>query len=580
MRARYVWAAFAVFLALLLMAMGWITLTALRLDRAEAEAGRRAVLEENIRLALWRMDSALAPVIARENARPYFDYTPFHPSEQVYTRMFAPIKRGDVLVPSRLLNFKSRFVLLHFQFDDMGRITSPQVPSGNMRDLAETGYMTGAGIETHAERLKRLGRTLNRSHLLAGLRRSGMENVPAGPQVAVANNFNMMSQRVRNTTEFQARYRKVNPRALQQESKRMPIHGGRIQEGVLTPLCVNGLLILARKVTVNGSEYLQGCWLDWKQIKDWLLSDIRELLPDASLERTESVESTRSERMLATVPMRLIPGAIPDAAAGGLSPVQVSLIIAWVCVLLAAVAVGILLSGVISLSERRAAFASAVTHELRTPLTTFRIYTEMLSEGMVREDAQKQDYYSSLNREALRLEHLVENVLAFARLEKGNPGFRLEVVELGALLEESSTRLQERAQQGGMRLTLDVPGDVASAQVRTARSVVEQILFNLVDNACKYACSASEPAVHLEAQCGRKSAMVKVTDNGPGIAAAERKRLFRPFRKSSREAADSAPGVGLGLALSRRLARQIGARLELDKNCVHGAGFILKIPLA
>ena len=113
MRPWHTWTLFGLCLAVVLAAMGWISWTVVKLDRAECEARRQAAVEEEVRLALWRMDSALAPLIARESARPYFVYTPFYPADRAYTRMFAQIQSGEVLVPSPLLTQTSPHVLLH-----------------------------------------------------------------------------------------------------------------------------------------------------------------------------------------------------------------------------------------------------------------------------------------------------------------------------------------------------------------------------------------------------------------------------------------------------------------------------------
>ena len=96
-----------------------------------------------------------------------------------------------------------------------------------------------------------------------------------------------------------------------------------------------------------------------------------------------------------------------------------ALLIGWGGAFLAVAAAAALLHGVMTLSERRAAFVSSVTHELRTPLTTFRMYAEMLANGMVPDAARRQEYYETLQRESERLTLLVENVLAYARLERG-----------------------------------------------------------------------------------------------------------------------------------------------------------------
>ena len=109
---------------------------------------------------------------------------------------------------------------------------------------------------------------------------------------------------------------------------------------------------------------------------------------------------------------------------------------------------------------------------------------------------------------------------------------------------------------------------------------MEQILFNLVDNACKYAApTASEKLIHLEALSDGKFAMLRIRDHGQGITSEGARRLFRPFSKSAHEAAHSAPGVGLGLALCRRLSRSMGGDLRFDRLVNDGACFVLSLPV-
>src|SRR4051812_49453938 len=141
-QSRPAWLMFGFCVALTAAAIARVGSTALDLERAEARARRQAALEENLQLALWRMDSALAPLMAEESARPYFAYSPLYPAERAFTRMFAEIQGGDVLVPSPLLTFDSPRVRLHFQYGPDGRLSSPQAPAGNMRDLAESRYLS------------------------------------------------------------------------------------------------------------------------------------------------------------------------------------------------------------------------------------------------------------------------------------------------------------------------------------------------------------------------------------------------------------------------------------------------------
>jgi signal transduction histidine kinase len=146
-----------------------------------------------------------------------------------------------------------------------------------------------------------------------------------------------------------------------------------------------------------------------------------------------------------------------------------------------------------------------------------------------------------------------------------------------SLVEPIRSRLADRAFQSGMELVVEPLGNAPALVVRANPSAVEQILFNLVDNACKYAAAAADKRIHLVIQSQGTTVQICVRDHGPGIPRAGAQRLFHPFAKSAREAADSAPGVGLGLALSKRLARGMGAHLDLDSAPGDGARFKLTL---
>jgi signal transduction histidine kinase len=331
---------------------------------------------------------------------------------------------------------------------------------------------------------------------------------------------------------------------------------------------------------VNDRILIQGCWLDWEQLRTSLLGNVRDLFPAANLQPVSVLSGENTDpRRLAALPARLITGPVEVQAIPFWSPIRFSLVIAWACVLLAAIAVGVLLNGAVSLSERRGAFVSAVTHELRTPLTTFKMYSEMLAEGMVPDEEKRRRYLTTLCSEANRLSHLVENVLAYARLERGSARGRVEKVTVQTLIERVKPRLVERAEQAGMKLVVEASAHALQRVVHLDVSAVEQILFNLVDNACKYAApNASEKMIHLEASPKGKFAMLRVRDHGQGLTHEAARRLFQPFSKSAHEAAHTAPGVGLGLALCRRLSRSMGGDLRLDPLVRDGACFVLMLP--
>ena len=351
----------------------------------------------------------------------------------------------------------------------------------------------------------------------------------------------------------------------------------RVVEGVSRTLWLGDRLVLARRVQIGEETVIQGCWLDWPALERRLKAEVADLLPQVQLVPLNAAEPIKLSRVLAAIPVQV--AAAPMAAEpAAWSPIRVSLLVAWSCLLLAAAAGAVMLQSVITLSERRAAFVSAVTHELRTPLTTFRMYAEMLAEGMVPDAQQRQKYLHTLRVEADRLSHLVENVLQYARLERSRSDRRREPVTLSTLVDHCRSRLVERAEQAEMKLRVECGADELATTIATDQSAVEQILFNLVDNACKYAAGAADKRLHLQLAAGPRRVTIAVRDHGPGIAAAGRRKLFQPFSKSVHEAANSAPGVGLGLALCRRLAIDLGGKLELESPADGGAAFVLTLP--
>jgi signal transduction histidine kinase len=542
-------ALFGVCLAVVLAAMAWLSAELVALDRAERRAREDAAMEEAVRLALWRMDSALTPIIAEHSARPAYVYDTFY--DPVFNTAATPATGG---VPSPLLTAPSRFVLLDFVSSPAGTFGSPQVPldPDSLRELQ--GLVSEGQLSIWSERLAQLQEAVEPSQVAMALLDAETSGGDALADVIDAPNLQqklnvqelttrtVLSNSMVETQQMAVNY--YNPPALH-------------TTGTFRPVWVGDALLLVR----GGASY-HGAWLDWPTLRRWLLDSVADLLPDAELRPLSAGTPDPDGRRLAWLPAVLVPGDLAVPVEGSTSPVALTLIVAWLCVLVAATAVAGLLRGILSLSERRAAFVSAVTHEMRTPLTTFRMYSEMLAEGMVDEE-RRGLYLETLQREADRLGHLVENVLAYARLEQGRGASSIGDVTVGDTLDRAVIRLADRARQSEM--TLVVEGDEAhhAVSVRADAARVDQILLNLVDNACKYGASADDPTVRLSITRRGGWISMAVADQGPGVPTEVRRRLFQPFSRSAEEAAGSAPGVGLGLSLSRRLARDMGGDLRL-----------------
>ena len=628
-RPKTVWTLFAFCLSVLLLAMGWLTTHALRLeeDRLRAEVNRE--LQERTRLALWRMDSAAGALVFAESARLPFHFKDFAELDQVYTSDLQIVRRGLLRSPSPLLNTIPAHAKLYFQMDAEGRCSSPQVPQGNYRDLAEQSYVPKETIDSAAALLKRARQLFladpvgpSQAHARRSVSQSlaqgesseemvahdGMGQDGSIPQSS-AQGESWLAEERKNQGEFESRSRslvqnKILAAFANEHPKILTTNEAVLQQAAAAGVRVTmrdtaesfqgswkeGELFLVRQARLDGSDFTQAVWLDVPVIRDMLLAEVRDLLPEATLTPVVDMPADASTtnsvaahaRNLASLPFRLEPGEVVGAMVSFWSPLRRSLATAWACVLGSALVAGILVYRIVNLSERRGAFVSAVTHEMRTPLTTFRLYSEMLSCGMVKDPVRQSAYLSTLTCEADRLSHLVENVLTYARLEKGSARAQVEETSLQSIIDRVKPRLDQRAAQDGMVIQVDADTETAKTRVKVDLTAVEQILFNLVDNACKYGREPSggdegENVIHLEADADGLMALLRVRDHGRGISRSEKRRLFRPFEKSADEAARTAHGVGLGLALCRKLSRALGGDLRLCGRS-DGACFILALP--
>ncbi len=307
----------------------------------------------------------------------------------------------------------------------------------------------------------------------------------------------------------------------------------------------------------------------WRAIAPQLLERIKDILPRATLEPANPANPDDTRR-LASIPARLVvpASAAPVATIPTITPLRISLLIAWLCVLLAAGAIGYLLSGTLALSQRRANFASAVTHELRTPLTTFRMYAEMLAAGMIDDPARRTQYLTTLVTESDRLGHLIENVLAYSRLENKLSPRQAQAISVDALVQQTLPALQRRAAQAGVAFNISLPDTLAAQPIRTDPVAVQQILINLVDNACKFA----RTDIDLTIATTPTHITFSIIDRGPGLPLHS-----KPFTAFGKSKSDPIPGIGLGLFLSRQLARDIGGDLQLHPSS-SGATFVLTLP--
>jgi signal transduction histidine kinase len=543
-RSRFAWVVLIACLLVTTSAVGWLTQAAWRADQSR----QQALLDSEIRNALWRLDSWAAPLLAIESNRPSLS-TPFTGSPRLAARLVQGYivrdaegcwswRRLATATTSEPLPEDSVFCKVDWQkLLDAGRGEEAPLPTAENPELSAGAT---ALDDTYYSGLVEWPATLDNNNYLL----NPLSNNERSSRSANLRNTVDAQEQV-NRTRVVQQFNQIGKQTLREN----PVAKEELHP--LQPLWVGHELVLARfsdSGRKGAARRLEICWLNWSEWKRLLAEQVQELEIDVQISPADDGESSSgaggaAEWQMASLPVRVEP--LLSAAGAGIWPIP--FLGVWVLLFVVGLTVIALMHQTLVLSERRAAFVSAVTHELRTPLTTFRLYTEMLSEGIATDPRQQQSYFDTLAREANRLTHLVENVLAYARLEHGRPTARNETLTVGELLERSWPRLQQRVTETPLQLQLEIDDATRHCRLITNALAIEQILFNLIDNACKYARDAADSRVICRAWREGGQIVLQVMDFGPGLNPAAERTLFKPFRKSSAQAAESAPGIGLGL---------------------------------
>jgi two-component system sensor histidine kinase KdpD len=221
--------------------------------------------------------------------------------------------------------------------------------------------------------------------------------------------------------------------------------------------------------------------------------------------------------------------------------------------------------------ELKTAILRAVTHNLRTPLASIKASVSGLRQpGASYSDADREDLLAEIEEEADRLNRLVTNLLHASRLEAGGftPSMRPQDVRelIGDVVGRMQPRLADR------RVSVEIADELPPVACDYVQ--IEQVVSNLLENACIH--TPPGVAIAVTAQVTDGVVRVEVVDAGPGVAAAERERLFRAFERGQTRA----PGTGLGLTIARGFVEAHGGRLWVEDAPRHGARFVFTLPAA
>jgi signal transduction histidine kinase len=228
-----------------------------------------------------------------------------------------------------------------------------------------------------------------------------------------------------------------------------------------------------------------------------------------------------------------------------------------------------------SASQAKSDFMAAMSHELRTPLGAIIGYAELLVTEIVGPlSAVQKQHVGRMSAGAWHLLGIIEEILTFSRVEAGREAVHPEALDPAALAAEAVSLVELQAAQKGLALRV-LLGD-APAELVTDAGKLRQILVNLLGNAVKFT-DAGE--VELRVWGEPESVLFQVTDTGPGIPNAFLERIFEPFTQVDSAHTRTKGGTGLGLPVSRRLARLLGGDLAVVSAPGEGSRFTASIPL-
>jgi len=230
------------------------------------------------------------------------------------------------------------------------------------------------------------------------------------------------------------------------------------------------------------------------------------------------------------------------------------------------------------LERLRTDLLSVIAHELRTPITVMRTLTGLLLDPAAEPTPeQRRQMLQTMERNAERMQHLIEEILDLARYRSGTIRLQLRQFDAVELAASAIATIQPLAEQRGQSLELDA--SKSPVLVIGDRPRLDRALLNLVANAQKFAPDRGHIAVSVR-RVPKDRICWAVTDDGPGISAPDRRRLFERFFVGAHDSPDGRDGVGLGLPRALAIAQAHGGTIEVTSKVGHGSTFKLVVPVA
>jgi two-component system phosphate regulon sensor histidine kinase PhoR len=227
------------------------------------------------------------------------------------------------------------------------------------------------------------------------------------------------------------------------------------------------------------------------------------------------------------------------------------------------------------LNELKSEFISNVSHELKTPLSIISMFGEMLAEGRTKSPEQAHEYAEIIWRESVRLARLIDNVLDFAKIERGMGAYEFAEADIGEVVDRAIELSARRV--GSAHMTLDAEIEPDLPALRLDAGAFTLAIMNLIDNAIKYAAAGKRIA--LDVRRTGERIVLTVQDWGPGVDPEEHERIFDRFYRGRAIRLAPIRGSGIGLALVQHIARAHGGDAAVTSVPGDGATFRIWLPL-
>ncbi len=231
-----------------------------------------------------------------------------------------------------------------------------------------------------------------------------------------------------------------------------------------------------------------------------------------------------------------------------------------------------------TLATRKTDFVSNVSHELKTPLTSIRMFSELLEKNQNPDAAQTRQYSSVISKESARLSRLINRLLDFSRLDRGEMKLSKEPIDLIQFLKGivDTYRMQIEAKE--LTLNLSIPSDPVPL-IEGDVDGLSQVFANLLSNAEKYGAAKGEIEMELR-NPGGGVLLVEVKDRGKAISKANQRRIFEKFYRIDDSINSGIEGSGIGLALCRQIVDLHGGQIRYSKRDGGGSVFSVELPIA